>query len=214
MVGVAIGTTTDPDETSTASAAGPEASTEDVDDEGQVTSTTGAPTTTRPPRTTTTRPTRTTTTRPTTTTTRPPDEGTRENPFAMGTPLITNRGLEVTVNGVDPEAAGAIAAANRFNDPAPDGMRFVMVNLAVTNSGDEPITPWLAVRVNAIGSRNQVHERCRGVLPDSLNDAPQLYPGGSASGNVCVVVPEEELMDGSLLIMVGPSFGDPVFIRP
>lgn len=208
-VGVAIGTADPGDDaasatTDTTEPAETERDTTEADDVEQepTTTTEEAPTTTRPPRTTTTPPTTS------------PEEGTRDNPYEVGTPLITTDGVEVTVTGVNPEAAAAIAAENRFNDPEPDGMRYVMVNLAVTNSSDEPIRPWLELQVNAIGSLNQVHETCRAVLPDSIRDAPELYPGGAASGNECVVVPEEELLDGSLLIMVAPRFGDPVFIRP
>jgi hypothetical protein len=165
-------------------------------------------------RTTTTRPPRTTTTRPATTTTTAPEGGTRENPFPVGTPLVTSDGVELVIAGVDLDAAAAIAAENMFNDEAPAGMRYVIVNIAVVNSSDEPIRPSWEIRVNAIGSQNRVHESCRAVLPNDLMNAPQLYPGGSASGNECVVVPQEEIDDGSLLLMVAPRFGDPVFVRP
>lgn len=166
------------------------------------------------PRSTTTRVTTTTTTRPATTTTAAPEAGTRENPFAPGTPLVTTDGVEVSVASVNLDATGAVMAENQFNDPPPDGERYILVSLNVMNGSDEPINPWIKVDVSAIGSANRVHDDCYAVEPDALSDAPELYPGGSASGNVCLVVPSNEVDDGSLLIMVAPMFGDPVFVRP
>lgn len=172
------------------------------------------PTSTRPERTTTTRPRRTTTTKSTTTTVPTPERGTRDNPFDWGTPLVTSEGIEVTLVGIDLDPAAAIAAENMFNDPAPAGTRYILIRTDIVNNSDEPINPGWAVRVNAIGSQNRVHENCWEVIPNSLTNAPELYPGGSASGNVCVTVPEEEVSDDSLLLMVAPMFGDPVFVRP
>lgn len=204
LVGVGFGTVIGAADDDTVAAAGePTATTEPGDEEYP-----------QPADDRTTRPPRTTTTRPTTTTTTAPEGGTRENPFPLGTPLVSSDGVELVITGVDFDAAAAIASENMFNDEAPVGMRYVMVNSAVVNSSDEPIRPSWEIRVNAIGSQNRVHESCRAVLPNDLMNAPQLYPGGSASGNECVVVPQEEIDDGSLLLMVAPRFGDPVFVRP
>lgn len=154
----------------------------------------------------------TTTTKATTTTVT--KAGTRENPHGLGTPLSTKDGVEVVVNSVDFEAEHAITAENRFNDPAEPGFRYILVNLSITNNSSKPIQPWLEVNVEAIGSQNQVHSDCRAVVPDDIFHAPELYPGGTASGNECVLVPEEEVADGSLVIMISSMFGDPVFVSP
>lgn len=165
----------------------------------------------------TTEPRRTTTTRPATTTTTLPDEGTRENPFALGTPLVSDSGVEVTVNSVDFDAAAAIAAENMFNDPAPAGMRYALVNLTITNTSDEPIDTGFEISVSMIGSANRLYDfsngYCSAVIPNSLNDGGQLFTGGTFTGNECLVVPEAEVADGSLLVGIAAGFGDPVFVR-
>lgn len=165
----------------------------------------------------TTEPRRTTTTRPPTPTTTLPDEGTRENPFALGAPLVSDSGVEVTVNSVDFDAAAAIAAENTFNDPAPAGMRYALVNLTITNSSDEPIDTGFEIRVSMIGSANRLYDLsngyCSAVIPNSLNDGGQLFTGGSYTGNECLLVPEAEVADGSLLVGIAAGFGDPVFVR-
>lgn len=157
-----------------------------------------------------------TTKRPSTTSTtaKAPEAGTRTNPFPAGTPLETTRGIGIVVQSVDLNGDAAIAGANRFNDPPAPGNRFVLVNVKVTNSSDEPIVPWVSIDVEAIGSANQVRGSCSAVTPDALFNAPEIYPGGETSGNVCVEVPIAEIDDGSLLLLVAPSFGDPVFVKP
>jgi len=157
-----------------------------------------------------------TTKRPSTTSTtaKAPEAGTRNNPFPVGTPLETTRGIGIVVQSVDLNGDAAIAGANRFNDPPAPGNRFVLVNVKVTNNSDEPIVPWVSIDVEAIGSAKQVRGSCSAVTPDALFNAPEIYPGGETSGNVCVEVPIAEIDDGSLLLLVAPSFGDPVFVKP
>lgn len=150
----------------------------------------------------------------TSTTAKEQDAGTRANPFPIGTPLETTRGIGIVVQSVDLNGDAAIAGENRFNDPPAPGNRFVLVNVKVTNNSDEPVVPWVSIDVEAIGSANQVRGSCTAVIPDALFNAPEIYPGGETSGNVCVEVPIAEIDDGSLLLLVAPSFGDPVFVKP
>jgi hypothetical protein len=155
-----------------------------------------------------------TSTSTTSTTAAAPEAGTRSNPFPVGASLATNDGIGIVVQSVDFNGDAAVAGANRFNDPPAPGNRFVLVNVKVTNSTDEPLIPWIAIDVEGIGSANQVRGRCSAVLPDSLSDAPEIYPGGETAGNVCVEVPISELDDGSFLLLVSARFGDPVFVQP
>jgi hypothetical protein len=151
---------------------------------------------------------------PTTTTPPAPAAGSRENPFALGTPLTTDDGLQIVVNSVDLDAGPEVAAENQFNEPAPAGFRFVMANVSITNNTAGPVTPWIELDFAALGSQNVVHSShdVSVVAPEDLTSTPELYPGGSASGNEVIAVPEAEITDGSLLLMVSPSLGDPVFV--
>ena len=150
----------------------------------------------------------------TSTTVKQSKAGTRTDPFPVGTPLETSNGIGLVVQSVDLNGDAAVAGVNRFNDPPAPGNRFVLVNVKVTNNSDEPLVPWLSIDVEAIGSANQVRVRCSAVIPDALFDAPDIYPGGETSGNVCVEAPIAEIDDGSLLLLVAASYGDPVFVNP
>jgi hypothetical protein len=150
----------------------------------------------------------------TSTTVAAPEAGTRDNPFPVGAPLVSSNGVRLVVESVDFNGDGAVAAANMFNDPPTPGSRYVLVNVLVANNTDEPFRPWIRVDVEGIGSANQVRGRCSEVLPDSLSDAPEIYPGGETSGNVCVEVPIAEIDDGSFLLLVSVGRGNPVFVQP
>jgi hypothetical protein len=154
-----------------------------------------------------------TTTEPTTSTTS--QLGTRENPYPTGSHLTTSDGLEVVLV-VNLDANGAIHAANQFNDPPPSGSRYVLVTVSMTNHTEKPVSPGFALSIAGLGSMNQVHDSsaCDAVEPRPLYEAPEIYPGGSTSGDACLVVPEQEINDGSLLLRVGPMFGETVFVHP
>lgn len=97
-----------------------------------------------PTRTSTPRPSRTPTPRPTAT----PSIGTLKNPYPFGSAaslIQTSRGekIEFTfqVKSImrGQEAWSAIRAANRFNDPPPNGMEPIMVELYVRNDSSNGI---------------------------------------------------------------------------
>lgn len=159
----------------------------------------------------------TTTQTPRTTTTEVVDPGTRENPFALGAPFETDEGLAIIVNFVDFNAGEAIAAENPFNEPPPAGSRFALVNLTLTNGTDENIHSSFAVSVGMVGSANREYDAsnayCQAVIPTPMFDGGELFPGGSFTGNICLVVPEAEVADGSLLLTVAAMFEDPAFVR-
>jgi hypothetical protein len=150
----------------------------------------------------------------TSTTVAPSRLGSRSDPFPLGASLEAALGIDVVIQSVDVNGDALVDAANMFNDPPSPGNRFVLVNVKITNTTDEPVIPWLTVDVEGIGSANQVRGRCGAVPPDSLTDAPEIYPGGQTSGNACVEVPIAEIEDGSFLLLVSVDFGDPVFVRP
>ncbi len=115
------------------------------------------------------------------------DEGTRDNPFPIGTP-VSNGEWDVTL-GEPREAWGEIQAANQFNDPPPEGMEFYVIPVTATYQGDETGLAWVDLTVEFVGSDARTYtDRC-GVIPADLMDVAELYAGGVAEGNVCVTVP-------------------------
>jgi hypothetical protein len=58
----------------------------------------------------------------------------RADPIPVGTATDVGEGWTVTVNGLNPDAAGTLAV-NEFNDPPPSGSAFVLVDLTLQYEG-------------------------------------------------------------------------------
>lgn len=132
------------------------------------------------------------------------DAGTRENPYPVGS-TITNGDWSVTVNSVNLDAADIVAAENSFNDPAPEGMTYLLVNATVTyvgtsNTGE---MPWTTIDYVTVDGTTVSSVDTTAVTPERLDTISELYPGGSTTGNVLLTVPRDTAGDGVLAVSPG-----------
>ncbi|HIW91543.1 MAG TPA: hypothetical protein H9870_07780 [Candidatus Corynebacterium avicola] len=129
------------------------------------------------------------------------DAGTRSNPHPLGS-TVASDGWSVTINSVDLDANEAITAENMFNEPAPEGMTYIMVNATITYTGDsdEGEMPWTTIEYVTVDG-NTISQS--GVTPDPLDTVSDLYPGGSTTGNVSLVVPSDTASEGVLAVAPG-----------
>lgn len=138
--------------------------------------------------------------------------GTRDNPAPLGS-VIENNEWSVVLNSVDFDAADAIAAENMFNEPAPEGFAYIMVNVTVTYLGNDPdgAMPWVGIDyVTAEGNTIDQSESFV-VAPDELDMFSQLYEGASATGNLVLIAPADSVEEGVFAVTPG-MFGDKVFV--
>ncbi|MDF1489477.1 DUF4352 domain-containing protein [Tessaracoccus caeni] len=138
--------------------------------------------------------------------------GTRENPSPLGSE-ISNDEWVVTINSVDLDADKAVASSNEFNEPAPDGQVYILVNTTITYVGDkaEGSVPmqtieYVTVDGNTINSFDTLV-----VAPDALDSLTTLYEGASVTGNIAFAVPVDTAGDGVLAVAPG-MFSDKVFV--
>jgi hypothetical protein len=71
----------------------------------------------------------------------------------------------------------------------------------VTYTGDESGDPWLDLSINFNGSGgntfgSSMDDYC-GVIPNPLDGHGEMFPGATATGNVCASVPADQLDDGA-----------------
>src|SRR5690606_24056635 len=132
--------------------------------------------------------------------------GTQRSPLPLGTAVTFPGGLQATLNSVDLDATDEVAAANSFNDPPEAGKRYILLNVTLTNGSEKPVSPAVAVSVEAVGSGNVVHSitSAFAVAPEPLSGQQEMFPGGSVTGNVALAVPHLEVEDSSLLVMMRP----------
>ncbi len=87
-----------------------------------------------------------------------------------------------------PNATDAVMTENEFNDPPAEGEQFFMAALEATYQGDESSTFWIDVSLKAVGESNVAYEAFEagcGVIPDSIDEAGETFPGGTITGNTC-----------------------------
>ncbi len=106
---------------------------------------------------------------------------------------------EIAVTAVNLDASADIAAFDAENEPAPEGFRYIMVTLQVTNQRDETRQVLSGADLTLWGpdERPVAEEVWCGTLPESLRGRLEL--GESMTGNVCLAMLEEDFGDGLVL---------------
>ncbi|WP_136055951.1 DUF2510 domain-containing protein [Microbacterium sp. K24] len=136
-------------------------------------------------------------------------QGTRENPYPVGSE-ISNSDWTVVVNSINPDG-NAVVSAEQFNEPAPAGSHYEIVNYTVTYKGAESsygaevMVAYVTSAGNVINSYDNLV-----ILSDGFS-LDELYTGASATGSVAFLVPDGE----TALLRVTPGIlADEVFIKP
>lgn len=110
--------------------------------------------------------------------------------------------VEVAGDGTD-----RVLAENQFNDPPAEDELFFIVQVEATYEGAESSTFWIDVSLKAVGDRSVAYEgfdgSC-GVIPDSLDDSSETFPGGTIAGNVCWKVKSDDV--DSLVMIAEQAF--------
>lgn len=137
--------------------------------------------------------------------------GTRDNPLPVGT-RIEMGDWTLAVTEVTLDATEQVMAENEFNDPPVEGRQFVLFEVDAAYGGEESGTAWLDFSWAIVGSAGNtfgtaMDDYC-GVIPNSLDDTGETYPGGTVSGNVCVSVDSEQVDGATIRIEESFSFDD------
>lgn len=136
-------------------------------------------------------------------------EGTRENPYPLGS-TISSSDWTVVINSHTADGAEAVAA-NGFNDPAPAGSHYEVINYTVTYTGDESGMAAEVSMAFVTSAGNVVNSYDNIVLLEDGFGMDELYNGASATGSEAFLVPDGE----TALIRVRPGmFADEVFVQP
>ena len=137
------------------------------------------------------------------------DAGTRENPFPIGT-VISSSDWDAVINSVNLSANDAVAAANQFNDPAPEGQQYAVVNVTVNYKGADTGIPAF-VQIDYVTATGEVISTWDSfaVAPEPSFGGGELYAGGTATGNLAFLIPSSA--DGILRVTPG-MFADDVFV--
>lgn len=131
------------------------------------------------------------------------DEGSRANPLVVGE-TVSGDEWEVTVHSINRDAGGLIAAENRFNDPAPEGSSYALVDVSATYLGDDSEMAMLSTGIAYVtggGETISAYEHTA-IAPDAFNSSRELYNGGTERGNISIAIPDDD-PDGTLRVRLG-----------
>ena len=131
--------------------------------------------------------------------------GTREDPAPLGSE-IANAEWKVVVNSVTLGADEEVLAANMFNEEAPEGYEYILINYSVTYLGSDANGQSPAfVDVSYVSPDGVTIDSADAlaVAPDAIDTLTTLYNGGSVTGNVALLVPSASVEEGVLAVQPG-----------
>jgi hypothetical protein len=126
----------------------------------------------------------------------------------LNTPTAVDPEWTLTVTGAARDITDAVAAENEFNDPPPEGFRFVGVDVTLAYNGSGSAAPF-EVTTNVVDNGNIQRGSFCGVFANELDSFTDLFAGGSASGTLCYVVPADQI--GNMVIYTSPFDADRLF---
>jgi energy-coupling factor transporter transmembrane protein EcfT len=137
------------------------------------------------------------------------EPGSRDNPVPLGS-VISGDDFDVTINSVQLDATDAVMAPDLYNEPAPEGFTYALINATITYTGAE--SDWaMAVNIDYVASTGEVLDATDVFAspPEPRLGHDELYTGGTTSGNTVIAVPTGDT--GLLRVRPGP-FADAVFV--
>ena len=133
--------------------------------------------------------------------------GTRENPLPAGDSIeVTTRDgkpeYTVTLGAITLDGNAQVAAAGEFNDVPEAGMQYIIVPVTYTYTGEESGTPWIDVSIEFVSAAGTGHGPYEivAMLPNATTDVSELYPGGTGSGDMAIMVPSADITSGTLAL--------------
>lgn len=137
------------------------------------------------------------------------DAEARNDPVALGTPSDIGEGWQVTVTGPASDVTDAVLAANDFNDPPPDGYRYIGFDVSL-EFGEDRTASGFEVDIDVVGDSNITLSNECGDLTEPLDLFTDVFNGAVLTGTVCFVTPVGDV--GTLVAFASASFGDPTFL--
>jgi hypothetical protein len=133
----------------------------------------------------------------------------RLDPIEVGTPVDVGEGWTLTVTSPAIDITDAVAAENQFNDPPPDGFRFVAVDVEYGYDGAAAAASPFEVSTRMVGDGNAALTKGCGVIPEPVDTFADVFAGGAASGSICWVTPVEDV--DTVVLFASTSFDGETF---
>ena len=116
-------------------------------------------------------------------------------PAPKGEVVDLGEGWTIQVLGFTPDASKIIASAADWNDPAPAGRTYTLVDVAVTYDGTEEPASLFSLSLFAVGNSNiAVNSNCNvSEIPNQLDTFSDVFAGAAVSGKLCFLMPTTDV---------------------
>ncbi|GAA2134462.1 DUF308 domain-containing protein [Glycomyces algeriensis] len=101
---------------------------------------------------------------------------------------IASGSWKLTIGKVVPDATDSLVV-DEFSVPPEPGHQYFMFQVDAVYEGEESRLAWDDLLFGVYFDNTLYTDICGAVVPDDLYLAPEVYAGGTATGNVCVAVP-------------------------
>jgi hypothetical protein len=127
-------------------------------------------------------------------------QGTLENPLDTGVAFELTDWI-VEFGSTNTDAEDAIAEGIEFSEPAPDGRQYIMAEITVSYTGEEPSDPFVDLGFEFHGSDGTAYgsgesDLC-GLIPNDLFEVGEMSTDDSATANICMAVPADAIEGGA-----------------
>jgi len=130
--------------------------------------------------------------------------GSMNEPHPIGTTVDIGNDWELTINSSVADGTDLVLAEDDWYGPPEFGNVFALVNITLTNTGEEVKSPW-EPNIKAVGDEKVELGDCGWrTIPDDPDFSKDLFPSGSVTGNICFEMPE----GSSLIIYANTTWFD------
>ena len=138
----------------------------------------------------------------------------RSQPMPKGRPIELADGTAITVESVTENANQVIKRHDAWTEPPPSGHQFLLVNIEVSNEGDEPIGIYMVNELSLVGKSNVSYDGWNDcwTFPNEIDTGKTIFPSGSLSGNICFTVKSSDVDSLVMYYEVFNLIGDNYYV--
>lgn len=129
------------------------------------------------------------------------EEGTRENPYAVGT-KISSENWDMTITNVTLDATDEVLAESELNETPDSGNQYMMIDVEMTYTGDAPDGEMPMATFEYVSAGGNTFDGLDDmvVAPNALDTLENMYNGASTSGSIAIQIPSEDAEAGVLAV--------------
>ena len=135
-------------------------------------------------------------------------------PMPLGMPIEFTDGTAIFVESVTENADQIIRRHDALTEPPPSGHQFLLVELKVSNRGNQPIDIYMLDQLSLVGKSRVSYDQgfdCW-TFPDEIDTSKTIFPDGSLSGNICFTVKSSDLDELVMFYKTFNALGDDTFV--